>query len=126
MIPQWMAHDPFIVRDFEQWAAMQGMGRLGLGDAGLHRASERISTAVWDRKVKAQTIKDKYLIERRAELRIKYKQLLESGEIREMTPTERLQHAANGHPDNEATQAAKRLLVKRAVIQTKGLKGGIQ
>lgn len=45
--------------------------------------------------------------------RREYGQAIESGEIRQLTPTESLQIRANGHPDLEATRAARRLLDKR-------------
>lgn len=49
---------------------------------------------------------------KREELREEYKKKIESGEIRKPTRREELERIASGHEDNEATQAAKRLLAK--------------
>jgi hypothetical protein len=102
-----------IVRDFEQWAAMQGASRQDIGDAGLHRNTRADSPRVWNRKLKQQAVKDAALVERRVALREQYRQLLASGELREMTKFERLEFTAAGHPDNPNVQAARRLLEKR-------------
>lgn len=53
--------------------------------------------------------------QRREELRAEYADKITKGEIRKPTRTEELIRTANGHPDNEATQAARRLLEKRGV-----------
>ena len=45
-----------------------------------------------------------------------YLAAIASGDIRDMTPREKLEATANGHPDNKATQAAKRILMKRRLI----------
>lgn len=51
----------------------------------------------------------------KAALRDEYQRQVELGLIREPTRIERALEAAKGHPDNPATQAAKRLLKKYGV-----------
>lgn len=51
----------------------------------------------------------------RDKARKEYKSLVERGVIRDKTPIERRLTAANGHPDNKATQAARRLLEKQGI-----------
>ncbi|MDL2223101.1 hypothetical protein LJB98_03280, partial [Bacteroidales bacterium OttesenSCG-928-M11] len=53
--------------------------------------------------------------ERREELRKEYQKKVSRGEIRKPTREESLIKTANGHPDNEATQAARRVLDKRGI-----------
>ena len=50
---------------------------------------------------------------RRNEAKAEYARMLESGEARPSTWLERSLSAAHGHPDNESTQAARRMLAKR-------------
>ena len=53
--------------------------------------------------------------EKRAEAKAEYKVMLEKGEVREETVLERRLRIANGHPDNESTQAARRILAKKGI-----------
>ena len=50
-----------------------------------------------------------------AEGRAVYRELLAAGRVRPPTRTERLIARANGHEDNDATQAARRLLAKMGI-----------
>ena len=50
----------------------------------------------------------KYAIERNA-IKAEYQKLLDKGEIRQPTRVERIIKAANGHPDLDSTQAARRI-----------------
>lgn len=52
---------------------------------------------------------------KRAQAKAEYNELLASGKIAEKSNTERLIERANGHPDNESTQAARRVLKKRGI-----------
>jgi len=100
------------VIDEEGYLALHGAGRQDIGEAALHK---NIGTGKAKKKlVDAQAKKDNALIEKRERLRKEYKAKVESGEIRPPTRDERLAKTAAGHPDNEATQAAKRLLEKKA------------
>lgn len=42
-----------------------------------------------------------------------YKKLVESGKLRPKTTVERMLEKAHGHPDNQSTQAARRMALKR-------------
>ena len=53
--------------------------------------------------------------EKRDTARAEYKRLVDAGEIRPLTPLEQRIKVANGHPDNAATQAARRLLAKKGI-----------
>ena len=46
---------------------------------------------------------------------LEYNLKIEAGEIRDKTQIERLIEKANGHPDNESVQAARRRLEKKGV-----------
>ncbi|MFA5300908.1 MAG: hypothetical protein WC389_22175 [Lutibacter sp.] len=50
-----------------------------------------------------------------------YNALVVSGHIRDKTPLERRIEVANGHPDNESVQAARRLLEKQGIIWDKNV-----
>ena len=49
----------------------------------------------------------------RDEARKEYERLVNSGEVRPPTRIESYMRTANGHPDNQSTQAARRMLEKR-------------
>lgn len=63
---------------------------------------------------------DEYHAKRNAAI-AEYNALVESGQIRDKTPLERRIEAANGHPDNESTQAARRILQKQGIIWDKNV-----
>lgn len=52
----------------------------------------------------------------------KYQQLVNSGVLRDKTPVEKRLTAAHGNPDNESTQAARRLLKKQGIDWRTGKK----
>lgn len=53
--------------------------------------------------------------EKRKEAIIEYNQLVKEGKIRPLTAIEASLEQANGHPDNSATHAARRMLAKRGI-----------
>lgn len=53
--------------------------------------------------------------EKRNKAKQEYKDLVSSGKIRNKTRIEKAMDTAKGHPDNTATQAARRLLKKRGI-----------
>lgn len=59
---------------------------------------------------------------KRASARMEYKSLVSKGVIRDKTPTERRLTTAHGHPDNQSTQAARRLLAKQGIDWKTGKK----
>jgi hypothetical protein len=96
----------------EQFLATNGASRQDFGDAGLHKAMKE--GAAKKRAVKKQIQKDLELENRRAELRKEYQDKVAKGEIRLPTQQELLIQQAKGDPESEATQAAKRVIKKRA------------
>lgn len=60
--------------------------------------------------------------ERRDAAREEYRRLVANGTIRDKTPLERRLTVANGNPDNESVQAARRLLEKRGIDWRTGKK----
>ena len=98
----------------EEYIASKGYGFSGIGDVALHKGKQRTS-GQQDKAVKSQAKKDKDYTERREMLRKEYRDKLAKGELREPNTIEKLQKAANGNPDNESTQAARRALQKRGI-----------
>lgn len=96
----------------EQYLALNGASRLGIGDSALHKNKGQNSDKTWSKIVNAQAEKDRELLKRREQLREEYRLKIEAGELRQPTRLERLQLKAAGHPDREDVQAAKRLLAK--------------
>lgn len=105
---------------FEQFAAMRGHSRQTMGDPGLHRSSERQSEKQWQRLLAPQRAADVALVEARATLREEYAAKVASGEIKAPSLFDRLFANANGHPDIQSTQAARRLLASRFGIDHTG------
>ena len=50
---------------------------------------------------------------KRNKAKAEYKKLVESGKLRPKTTVERMLEKAHGHPDNQSTQAARRMALKR-------------
>lgn len=98
----------------EEYIASKGYGFSGIGDVALHKGKQRTSEQQ-DKAVKSQAKKDKDYTERREMLRKEFRDKLAKGELREPNTIEKLQKAANGNPDNESTQAARRALQKRGI-----------
>lgn len=84
----------------------------GFGDPALHKNRGNNSPKMWAKIVNRQAKKDQVLFERRQELREKFKTLVDQGEIRPPTRQETMIDRANGHPDLESTQAARRICQK--------------
>lgn len=96
----------------EEYLSQHGASRQSFGEAALHR-QPRSTQKERDKRAQAQGKKDADLEQQRDELRSEYREKIANGELREPTRTERLERAAQGHPDNESTQAARRVLEKR-------------
>lgn len=64
-------------------------------------------------RIKATQAQSIEYARQREAAREEYRQLVDSGAVRAPTRIERALETARGHPDNEATQAARRLLKKR-------------
>lgn len=106
------------VMDEEEYLDRHGATKTGIGEAGLHRNTNQYSYKVWHRMVLRQAEKDLTLIEKRDRLRKEYQEKVIAGELRPRTRIERLELTAQGHPDNESTKAAKRVLEK---LRNKGV-----
>lgn len=104
-----------IVIDEEAYLAINGASRQQIGDAALHKNRGNTSEKTWQKIVARQAQKDRELIDQRDRLRLEYRQMCEVGIMRPPTRIERLEKAAAGHPDLASTQAAKRLLQKKAL-----------
>ena len=101
------------VIDFETYASTHGASRQDCGECGLHKANTRLSQKQWNKMVKAQLARDGQWFKKRDTIRQEYKTKIQSGELREPTHYESLVQTAQGHPDNESVQAARRILKKR-------------
>lgn len=101
-----------VVMDFETFAAVSGCSRQDVGDAALHRSSNRMPRATWERLMANQSLKDEAWLVRRAALRVEYDLALERGELQRPSLRDRLTVAAAGMADHPRTQAARRLLEK--------------
>jgi hypothetical protein len=112
------AKEPLVI-DEETFFAMNGAGRNEIGDSALHKNIQE-GKAKRD-MLKRQSKKDLEIIEKRDKLRKEYNDKVTSGEIRPPTRIERLHETANGIEDNEAVQAARRLLQKKGIDWQKPL-----
>jgi hypothetical protein len=102
------------VISLEEYLPQNGAGSI-YGDPGLHRSSESMGKKTWNRLVEAQRKKDNATEAKRLMLTEQYNKKVEAGELRPPNYIEGLLATANGHPDNESTQAARRLLKKRGL-----------
>ncbi len=53
--------------------------------------------------------------EKRSTAKKEYEKLIKEGKVRPLSPIEKRIKITNGHPDNAATQAARRLLAKKGI-----------
>lgn len=102
------------VMDFETFAALHGAGQGDYHEPGLHRLNSSVSQAARQRALNRLEMRIAENAKRRAALRAQYDQLVDAGELRPPTAQEDLERIAAGHPANEATQAAIRVLQRRA------------
>ena len=102
--------EDIIIIDEESYLAINGASKYGIGDAALHKniPEGKIRKRILER----QNELDRELIEKRDILREEYYNKIKIGEIRDTNRMEKLIIIANGHPDIEATKAAKRILNK--------------
>jgi hypothetical protein len=101
-------------RDFEHYAGERGLGFLSFAEPALDRQPgatvkqiKRHAKNTWERGKDWQ--------DKRNALRDEYAKKLSEGKIVEMSRFERLKDTANSNPDNEATQAARRVLEKQGI-----------
>jgi len=98
----------------EQYLSSKGYGFLGYAEPALNRQPRATEKEI---KKNANKILEKGQVydQKRAEVRKEYADKVASGEIRPPTREEILISQANGNPESEATQAARRLLNKRGI-----------
>jgi hypothetical protein len=100
------------VIDFETFAARHGASEYS--EPGLHRLNSSVSTVARKRALARLQATIAEAARERERLQALYDSLVDAGEIRPPTEIEVLQASATGHPDNESTQAAARVLARRA------------
>lgn len=110
------------VIDFETFATQRGAGTAEYSEPGLHRLNSSVSSAARRKAIARHRAKIDEIARRRDELRVLYDSLVEAGKIRPPTHNEILQAAATGHPDNESTQAAARVLARRSARKEQACK----
>ena len=98
------------VLTFEQYCAEHGVGKLP-DTVEFHRLPGLSGRSRYRAIAEGQRRGTEWALTRR-KLTVEYYKLVKAGEIRPPTRQERLEFLASGHPDNERTQAAKRLLAK--------------
>lgn len=98
----------------EEYLASKGFPFSGIGEVALHKGKQK-SEKQQDKVVELQSRKDKEYTIERERLREEYRDKVANGEIREPSTVDNLIKAANGHPDLESTQAARRALEKRGI-----------
>ena len=104
-----------IAIDEEAYLAQHGAGRMQFGDCAMHKNIQEGRQKRF--LLKRMSEKDRLLLKKRDTLRKEYSKKVKAGELRPPSRTERLISIANGHPDNEQTQSARRLLKKRGYIK---------
>jgi len=104
--------EPLVI-DQEDYLTQHGASRLGIGESALHKNIPEGKQR--KRLLDNQAKKDWELLKKRERLRNEYREKVEKGEIRPPTRIEKLIDTARGHPDNESTQAARRILEKRGI-----------
>ena len=105
-----------VVMDFEEFATTYfDAGRQDLGDPALARSNSSVSGAAMERQLSGAVEASRTWQQRRDDARTAYNTALSRGTIRLPSRLENLLDSARGDPDNESTQAARRLLAKRGV-----------
>lgn len=103
------------VIDEESYLATHGASRQSFGDSALHKNRGGASDKAWTKIVDAQAKRDRELMDLREKLRAEYNEKVAKGEIRPPSHMEKLISTAQGNPDREDVQAARRLLTKRGI-----------
>lgn len=99
----------------EEYLAIHGASRQGFGDSALHKNRGGASDKTWTKIIDAQAKKDRELMDLREKLRAEYAEKVAKGEIRPPSRYEKLISTAQGNPDREDVQAARRILEKKGI-----------
>lgn len=97
---------------------VSGYGVDRIGGANLTRMSEKQRTVA--KTDIAKGVNDYH--QKRSEAKAEYKFLVDKGVLRDKTSIEKLITKAHGNPDNESTQAARRMAKKRGIDWRTGKK----
>ena len=98
--------------------SVSGYGVDRIGGANLTRMSEKQRTVA--KTDIAKGVNDYH--QKRSEAKAEYKFLVDKGVLRDKTSIEKLITKAHGNPDNESTQAARRMAKKRGIDWKTGKK----
>lgn len=101
----------------EQYLASKGFSNH-FGESALHKGKQK-SQRLQDQVVDRQLEKDREYSSKRDELRKEYQEKVATGTLREPTNVEKLISTANGMPELESVQSARRALEKRGVSWNK-------
>lgn len=101
----------------EQYLASKGFSNH-FGESALHKGRQK-SQRLQDQVVDRQLEKDREYSSKRDELRKEYQEKIATGALREPTSVEKLIETANGMPELESVQSARRALEKRGVAWNK-------
>jgi hypothetical protein len=99
----------------EQYLSSQSAGRGDIGEAATHRSAANISKKQWQKTLDREAERSNDVVNKRDELRLEYEEKVKSGDIEKPSMLDERIATANGHPDNESTQAARRLLDKKGI-----------
>mgnify|MGYP001597294386 CR=1 FL=1 len=114
------------VIDFEQFAIERGASALSAArpelDGRALGPGGRRSPKTVDAAIESFNKQSASIIIRRDELRLEYEDLVACGDIRPPTRREHLERIADGCPEREDVQAARRILASRYGIEREAAK----
>lgn len=96
----------------EEYLALHGVPHLEGAEPALHRLPGGLPKSRKGKVLEKMNCRMLDVERRRNELRQAYADEVEAGTVRPPSRVERLKRTAQGHPDNESVQAARRLLKK--------------
>jgi len=96
----------------EEYLALHGAPHLEGAEPALHRLPGGLPKSRKGKIMEKVHSRMLQIERRRDELRQLYADEVEAGTVRPPSRVERLRRTAQGHPDNESVQAARRLLKK--------------
>ncbi len=102
-----------IIKTLDEFLAENGAGRYN-HEFALHH--NRAKGKAHQKMVRDQLSDALAHEKKRDELKKLYKTKVKAGEFRPMTRIENLQRIAQGHEDNPAVQAARRILAKKSAL----------
>lgn len=98
---------------FNQWATENGKVTTADVDSHIHAGLRSAPQTKAFKKFYETKLKE--LMDARMHALVEYQELIKNGSIKELTKDEKLILTANGHEDNIATHAARRICAKRGL-----------